>query len=64
MSLDNSSKQNSPHFYTENSIINNIPEYSNQVNFNSNINNNSNQEKVRLNAFSTNLMYLKIINLN
>ena len=55
---------NSPQFYSENTIINNVPEYSNQVQFNSQLNNTSNQEIQRLNAFSSNLMYLKIINLN
>ena len=55
---------NSPQFYSENTIINNVPEYSNQVQFNSQLNSTSNQEIQRLNAFSSNLMYLKIINLN
>ena len=64
MSLDNSMNQNSPHFYSENSIINNIPDYSNQFKFNVNFNKSSNQEIQKSNAFSTNLMYLKIINLN
>ena len=30
---------NSPQFYSENTIINNVPEYSNQVQFNSQLNN-------------------------
>ena len=63
MSLDNSMNPNSPQFYSENTIINNVPEYSNQVQFNSQLNSTSNQEIQRLNAFSSNLMYLKIINL-
>ena len=63
MSLDNSMNENSPQFYNENSIINNIPEYSNQFKFNSYFNKSSNQGIQKLDAFSSNLMYLKIINL-
>ena len=51
MSLYNSMNPNSPQFYSENTIINNVPEYSNQVQFNSQLNSTSNQEIQRLNAF-------------
>jgi len=54
---------NSPQFYTENKITN-VPNYSNNLEFNSYINNNNNQENQQFQIFQNNLMYIKFINLN